>query len=117
MITINGIEFDELNLKDNQVVNKRWMVVNDSVDNTEISVKFLLLADKDFDLIESFGYLKELKDDENAIWIAYENGIIFAYEYINGDFNGYKEFDSIDEAMKWCENHSKEKLHDLFMKQ
>lgn len=105
-------EYDILNTED--IIDGRWMVVNDSTD-CEVNIRFTYLTDKELESLKTCGVIPELKPNENAIWICCEHGDVFVcecYYYSDGeDFNGYKHFESVTEAMEWCEEHTNEEIH------
>lgn len=97
-----------LSSKNNDIINERWLVTTDG-DN----IRFCHLTDEDLDILKKGNVLTEPKEDENVIWICCEDADMFVCEYIHGDFNGYKQFLSVTEAMEWCENHTKEEIRKL----
>lgn len=113
---IKGKEYDVSQLKDDDIINERWMVANDSTDY-EVNIRFTYLTDKDLELLRTRGFLLELELNENAIWVCCKHGDIFVCEYNyypdGEDFNGYKHFESVTEAMVWCEEHTNEEIHKL----
>lgn len=111
---IKGKEYDTLNTED--IIDERWMIVNDSTDY-EVNIRFTYLTDKELESLKTCGVIPELEPNENSIWICCEHGDIFVcecYYYPDGeDFNGYKHFESVTEAMEWCEEHTNEEIHGL----
>ena len=116
-MNIKGKEYDVLQLYDDDIINDRWIVANDSTSD-EVCIRFCYLTDKDLESLKTCGHiLPELEPNENAIWVCCEHGDIFICEYYyypdGEDFNGYKHFESVTEAMEWCENHTGEEIHQL----
>lgn len=107
---IKGKEYDTLNTED--IIDERWMIVNDST-GEEVCIRFTYLTDKELESLRTCGVIPELEPNENAIWVCCENDDIFVCEYINDDFNGYKHFESVTEAMVWCEENTNEEIHKL----
>ena len=117
-MNIKGKEYNVLNTED--IINERWMVVNDSTDE-DVCIRFTYLTDKDLESLRVHGVIPDLEPNENAIWVCCEDGDIFVCEYYNydtneNDFNGYKHFESVTDAMEWCEEHSNEEIHQLLSK-
>ena len=129
---LNGNVVDALEIEDDsiiEVMGRKWMVVNDSVsyedlyededeDDNGIDIMFVLLSDDDLESLKKNNRLAELKMGDNAIWVRYNCGIVYVYEYYfyeeeDGDFNGYMPFESVDAAMKWCSEHTNEEIHQL----
>lgn len=113
---IKGKEYDVLELKDDDIINERWIVANDSTSD-EVCIRFCYLTDKDLESLKNHKILTPLEPNENSVWVCCEHGDVFVcecYYYPDGeDFNGYKHFESITEAMVWCEEHTNEEIHEL----
>lgn len=114
-MVIKGKEYDILELKDDDIINERWIVANDSTSD-EVCIRFCYLTDKDLESLKVCNLLADRKPNENSVWINYENETVFVDEYYHygadrEDFNGYKEFESITAAMEWCEEHTNEEIH------
>ena len=113
-MNIKGKEYSVLNTED--IINERWMVVNDSTDE-DVCIRFTYLTDKDLESLRTYGIIPDLELNENAIWVCCEDDDIFVceyYYYADGeDFNGYKHFESVTEAMEWCEENTNEEIHRL----
>lgn len=118
-INIKGKEYDVFQLKDNDIINDRWIVSNDSTSD-EVCIRFYYITDKDLESLKTCRRLAELGTNENAIWVCCEEGDVFVceyYHYPDGEsFNGYKEFETVEAAMEWCDSHTGEEIHQLLSK-
>ena len=120
-MNINGIEYDISQLRDNDIINNRWMVITGGVLN-ESSISFTYLTDRDLDAYKHNKIINEIEPNENVIWVCYENDDVFVCEYYHygedgEDFNGYKHFETIEDAMNWCEEHTSEEIHQILSNQ
>lgn len=109
---IKDKEYDILQLKDDDIINERWIVENDSTAG-EVCIRFCYLTDKDLESLKNRNLLADREVNENAVLVCCEDDDIFVCEFINDDFNGYKHFESVTEAMEWCEEHTGEEIHQL----
>lgn len=118
---IKGKEYDILQLKNDDIINDRWIVVNDSTSD-EVDIRFYYITDKDLESLKTCGLLATyFEPNQNEIWVCCEEGDIFVceyYHYSDGEafFNGDKEFETVEAAMEWCEIHTNEEIHELLSK-
>lgn len=115
IMKINGTEYDISELKDGDIINKRWLVITGC---TSPSISFIYLTDNNLETYRDERFIDELKPNENTVWVCYEYDDVFVCEYYHygedgEDFNGYKRFESIEDAMNWCEEHTSKEIHKI----
>lgn len=94
--------------------NRKWYVDREEYDG-HIYIRFMSLTKDDVNFVQRNGYYPEVESGEIFIQINYEYDDIFICEYSGdlNDFNGYKHFETLEDAFKWCSQYSNDEVHKI----